>query len=106
MLEAATSPHLRSMTIAASDAIPWPVVVHASINSSFVTVGDVLTAVHNALHTLITEHEYQLALPPNIIVGNCYRSGMRRLSLLNGRHWWAGLSKSQEGPEIWDLHLQ
>ncbi|KAF8869372.1 hypothetical protein BD779DRAFT_1391673, partial [Infundibulicybe gibba] len=59
--EAATSPPLRSMTIAASDAIPWPIIVHASIISPiFVTVGDVLTVVHDALYTLVTEHEYQL----------------------------------------------
>ncbi|KAF8872341.1 hypothetical protein BD779DRAFT_1573208 [Infundibulicybe gibba] len=107
MLEAATNPHLKSMTIAASDAIPWPIIVHASsINLLFVTVGDVLTAVHDALHTLITEYEYQLVLLPNMAVGNRYWNGMMRLSLLGGRHWWAGLSRSQEGPEIWNLHLQ
>ncbi|KAF8873351.1 hypothetical protein BD779DRAFT_1570249 [Infundibulicybe gibba] len=111
MLEAATRPTMRSMTIAASDAIPWPIIVHASsVNPSVVTVGDVLTAVHNALHTLVTEREYQLVLLPNIlgtrVMRNHYWNGMRRLDILDNRHWWAGLSKSQEGPEIWNLHLQ
>ncbi|KAF8872343.1 hypothetical protein BD779DRAFT_1573214 [Infundibulicybe gibba] len=95
------------MTITTSDAIPWPVIVHASsINPSFVTVGDVLTAVHDALHTPITEHERRLVLLPNTVVGNHYWNGMRRLSFFNGRHWWAGLSKNPEGPEMWNLHLQ
>ncbi|KAF8871355.1 hypothetical protein BD779DRAFT_1454084 [Infundibulicybe gibba] len=107
MLEAATRPNLRSMTIDMSDLIPWPIIVHASnINPLVVTVGDVFAAVHDALHTLVTEHEYRLVWLPNAVVGNRYWNGMRRLDLLNGRHWWAGLSKSQEGPEMWNLHLQ
>ncbi|KAF8873340.1 hypothetical protein BD779DRAFT_1451972, partial [Infundibulicybe gibba] len=69
MFEAATSPHLRSMTIVASELIPWPIIVHASsVDPSVVTVGDVLAAVHDALHTLVTEYEYQLVLLPNILV--------------------------------------
>ncbi|KAF8869669.1 hypothetical protein BD779DRAFT_1584580 [Infundibulicybe gibba] len=111
MLEPATRPNLRSMTITTSDLIPWPIIIHASnINPFVVTVGDVLAAVHGALHTLITEREYRLALLPNTaatrVVRNHYRNGMRRLDLLNERCWWAGLSESQEGPEIWNLHLQ
>ncbi|KAF8872079.1 hypothetical protein BD779DRAFT_1477782 [Infundibulicybe gibba] len=91
------------MTIAASDAIPWPIIIHASsIDLSAVTVGDVLAAVHEALHTLVTEYEYGLVLP-NILVtgvmGNRYRNGMKRLDLFGDRHQWAGLSESQEGPE-------
>ncbi|KAF8872344.1 hypothetical protein BD779DRAFT_1573225 [Infundibulicybe gibba] len=111
MSQAATRPNLRTMTIDASDLIPWPIVVHASdINPSVVTVSDVLAAVYDALHTLVTEYEYRLVLLPNMAatraVGNRYWNEMRRLDLLNGRHWWAGLSESQEGPEIWNLHLQ
>ncbi|KAF8879380.1 hypothetical protein BD779DRAFT_1552045, partial [Infundibulicybe gibba] len=81
------------MTIASSELIPQPIIVHASTNPFIVTIGDVLSAVHGALHTLVTEHEYRWE------VGNGYRNGMRRLDLLNGRFWWVGLSASQEGPE-------
>ncbi|KAF8879377.1 hypothetical protein BD779DRAFT_1552025 [Infundibulicybe gibba] len=97
------------MTIASSELIPQPIIVHASTNPFIITIGDVLVAVHGALHTLVTEYEYRLTLLPNVAgwqVGNGYRNGMRRLDLLNGRFWWVGLSASQEGSEMWDLHLQ
>ncbi|KAL0569480.1 Mitogen-Activated Protein Kinase Kinase Kinase 8 [Marasmius crinis-equi] len=82
----ATSPPLPSLTIVHA-SLPWCITVHSS-QSDFVKVADVLYTLRENL---------QIPLD---------RSRGRRIDLLVGKTYFAGMSKSRMGGDIWRLHVR
>ncbi|KAJ6582479.1 hypothetical protein DFH09DRAFT_1145461 [Mycena vulgaris] len=125
LAQPATCPGLPSLTLI-SPLLPWATTAHAS--GGWVTVGDVLGAVHRALNIHVTEKQFNewMEQPPvdstsgQGIPGmpqkkarrdrsktgdRTYRWGMKRLDLLNSRHSFAGLAESKMGCDAWIIYF-
>ncbi|KAJ7274834.1 hypothetical protein C8J57DRAFT_1466728 [Mycena rebaudengoi] len=106
--ELATCPGLPALTVI-SELLPWPITVHASgIRLRWVTVADVLGAIHDALSLHVDERQFMdwVSYEGNEAQRRLrYRRGMTRLDLLGGQTRFAGLSESKMGCDIWVLNL-
>jgi hypothetical protein len=119
--EPATSPPLPSLTII-SPPLPWSIIVHPQRPNKFVTVSDVLLALHRALSlpaaadyydtppphdtwsraTAAFEHRVQTL--PNWHAQEGERvQGVRRIDFLRGRTCFLGLSRMGKDPGLWVL---
>ncbi|KAJ7186420.1 hypothetical protein C8R46DRAFT_1341852 [Mycena filopes] len=108
MDEAATLPGLPSLTLI-SACFPWPITAHAA--GTFLVVGDVLHAVRRALALRISEEEvdeWMESQERRSRAGKrkrAYYSGMTRMALLQGASRFCGLSESNMGYDVWQLHF-
>jgi hypothetical protein len=106
--------------------LPWPITVTPALQlpESFVTVADVLVALHRALRLAVHPDEYN-ALPSHEDkhkVNASYklryiritdpvaheeekRKGVKRVDFLMGRTRFLGLSPTSVGPGIWAMNL-
>ncbi|KAJ7274819.1 hypothetical protein C8J57DRAFT_1466718 [Mycena rebaudengoi] len=106
--ELATYPGFLTLTVI-SELLPWPITVRASgIRLRWVTVADVLGAIHEALSIYVDEQQFidWVSYEGNEAQRRLrYRRGMTRLDLLGGQTRFAGLSESEMGCDIWVLNL-
>ncbi|KAJ7459994.1 hypothetical protein B0H11DRAFT_1675145, partial [Mycena galericulata] len=118
--EPATHPVLPSLTIISS-RIPWAITAHASGKTlRYLTVADVLSAIHQALWLQIDEEHFRLDCVVMTQSGShsprrggkgaqnagiTYRGGMTRLDLLAGKTIFGGLFRSEMGCDVWVLEV-
>ncbi|KAJ7115059.1 hypothetical protein C8R43DRAFT_835873, partial [Mycena crocata] len=111
LAEPATYPGLPSLALMCA-LLPWSITVHAS--GGWVTVGDVICAICQALRISVTEdefHEWEMSELPGQKIARglkrrrAYDSGMTRLIFLGGSHRFAGLSESNMGGEVWMINV-
>ena len=122
LAEPATSPATQSLTLI-SPHLPWRIPV-TSHNGSFVTVADVVNAIHLCLKEQVSESEYKL-LPTRADqerASAAYRQryrrhkdrraydedkrrGLRRIDFLMGHSKFRGLSGTDSGPTTWFLNF-
>ncbi|EDR00405.1 uncharacterized protein LACBIDRAFT_295783 [Laccaria bicolor S238N-H82] len=121
LTEPATTPVLRKLSIV-SEHLPWTISISAS-NGSYVTVGDVLEGVYNALQKNITPGEYSsLSSHNKRRAAQAYeqryrrhrssqaydlekRGGMKRVDFLMGRTKFWGLAMTSHGSHMWQLSV-
>jgi hypothetical protein len=126
LAEPATSPPLPCMTITCAN-LPWLIRVTPSGNSKhgpFVTVLDVLDAIHRSLRVSVTKAEFDKVQTSEEQrrINEAYRwrykkmtdaaayeqersAGIRRVDFLMGKSAFAGLLSSGSDPERWELNL-
>ncbi|KAJ7466829.1 hypothetical protein B0H11DRAFT_55514 [Mycena galericulata] len=117
LAEPATWPGLPSLTLL-SHRLPWSITAHAS--ERWVTVGDVLKAISEALCIRVTKEQFDEWLEqdsgrwlkrkaqdyPNARGKKQKRvQQMTRLDLFEGKHTFAGLSESEMGCDVWLLNV-
>ncbi|TFK39187.1 hypothetical protein BDQ12DRAFT_682316 [Crucibulum laeve] len=118
----ATVPPLLSLTIRCK-YMPWKLIIKPSSGNRYVTVEDVLVKLHELLDRPVTEAEYNrepkdrqrdiaaqyfqrcARSGDEIIITKEEAKGVKRIDFLQGRHRFAGLDNTQEGPHIWRLHV-
>ena len=122
----ATTPTLPTLSINCP-MLPWTITVNAGADpnsrprgapAAFVTIGDVLVAIHNNVRLAVVQAEFDTFLSPDqkYWVGvdfriRCggnqseYSKGLRRMDFLGGRRKFLGLSSSSRGPDMWTLNL-
>ncbi|KAJ7637368.1 hypothetical protein DFH06DRAFT_655378 [Mycena polygramma] len=114
-MELAVFPGLPSLTLF-SPRLPWAITVHAS--GRFVTVGDLLQAIHQSLDMRVTEDQavsmgWRIGytettgdiLARGVKRKQGYKDEMKRLDLLGGRTKFVGLSESTMGCEAWVVNF-
>lgn len=102
-VDAATDPALPSLAIWIP-YIPWPVVVHSAFHD-YVTVFDVLAAIYDALRLpawSVTNDTEALW----ILESRNTKKMEKRIHLLEGRHYFAGLESSCFGAETLVMKVQ
>ncbi|KAJ6484511.1 hypothetical protein C8R47DRAFT_980781 [Mycena vitilis] len=116
LMELAMFPSLPSLTLF-SPRLPWAITVHAS--GRFVTVGDLLEAIHQSLDMRVTENhaesmgrrigcvrtETTVEMARGLKRKRDYQGVMKRLDLLDGKTKFAGLSESTMGCEVWVVNF-
>lgn len=117
----ATSPPLSELVIL-NRHLPWRLSIQASSTKldAFVTVADVLGGIYRALRLPVTsiEHSRESSSRQADITQTfhqrCDRSaggiqektkGLKRVDFLTGNNRFLGLSKTDEGPNVWKLSL-
>jgi hypothetical protein len=98
----ATKPSLGSMTILLPTRNGRGIAIHASLrNHAFVTIGDVLEAIDTLF---LGKPSEQLSSP---VEGRSCLCSSRTTTLhtLRSRYEWAGLTRNEEGFDVWDLRI-
>ncbi|TFK16457.1 hypothetical protein FA15DRAFT_650875 [Coprinopsis marcescibilis] len=128
LAQSATSPPLHQLTLVCPRFLQYPIVVHASPQSAFVSVRDVLDTIisffmmiYRELRHPVTQVEYESLGPVRQAVDAAYfarirritdphhrdleaRQGVRRIDFLMGRTRFNGLSFLMDA-EVWELHV-
>ncbi|KAF8645130.1 hypothetical protein AX16_007958 [Volvariella volvacea WC 439] len=113
----ATEPPLPSLFLRCRH-LPWIITIQASPKRApFVTILDVITGIYQALQQPASKEEYlredqnrQLAIARAFEARTAhnpqeYRRGLKRIDFLDGRHRFIGISKTDEGPQVWKLSV-
>ncbi|KAJ7293885.1 hypothetical protein C8J57DRAFT_1270279 [Mycena rebaudengoi] len=122
LLADATSPPLPSIVLTLPQLPRWPIIIKPSEGKS-VRVMDVIHGIYTSLRLGAAAADFQ-ALPPHIqslVTGAFVRrytrmpdgtsakleksKGLKRVDFLGAGVKFVGLSKSMEGPNVWQLHL-
>ncbi|KAK1217318.1 MAP kinase kinase kinase kinase activity protein [Marasmius sp. AFHP31] len=83
--DSATVPRLQSLAVVHPD-LPWPITVHPSKRTPFVTVFDVIRAISEAMEIPIDHSR-------------------RRIDLVGRGRKFLGLRKSEMGGDVWEMCL-
>lgn len=122
----ATTPTMQTITIICA-ILPWAITVKAGADpdsrplgtpATFVSIGDVLVAIHKNVRLAVVQAEFDtlLSADQKYWIGvdfriRCggnqseYRQGLRRMDFLGARRKFLGLSSSSRGPDVWVLNL-